>query len=280
MPGCSWPWRSPAGYVGMIVNVLLQASRWIASIVAILAALIFIGLGIQNAGRPEDVYGYPMAAERLVHGESIYADPRPQDDRLTYRHAPWLAWLWVGLNRLPAPVLLWQLASLAAAVFVIVSLARLRGHAGLLLAALALPLLGAVPHANVGILMTALLVWRRADPWSVGIAASLKIYPLLLCVGYIAERRWRDLATAVGLAGLLWLPALWSGIGDWVPPPGLQSHPLFPVAAAVTVGISLLLALRRSRWTWLAVGAALPVSIPHYVGIEYIWAAARRLTRH
>lgn len=259
-----------------VTTFLIAASRWVAFSVAVLAALIFIGLGIRNAGRPEDVYGYPLAAERLVAGESIYADPRPQDDRLTYRHAPWLAWLWVGLNRLPNPVLLWQLASLAGALYVIVSLGRLGGHAGLILAALALPLLGAVPHANVGILMTALLVWRRADPWSVGIAASLKIYPLLLCIGYIAERRWRDLAIAVGLAGVLWLPALWSGIGEWVPVPPLASHPLLPISGAIALGASLWLAWRRSRWCWLAIGAALPLGVPHYVGIEYIWVAARR----
>jgi hypothetical protein len=226
------------------------------------------------------VYGYQIAGERVVAGESIYADPRSGDDRLTYRHAPWLAILWAGLNALPDPVLLWRLASLAGAAYVVLAMARLGGHAGLLLAALSLPILGAVPHANVGTLMLALLVWRRADPVSVAIAASLKIYPLLLVLGYIAERRWRDVMIALAVTAALWAPAPLFGLADYVPPPaevGVGQWAI--VAAPIALAACAWLAWRRSPWTWLAVGAALPVAVPHYVGINYLWVAARRLTR-
>lgn len=257
---------------------LTEVARLVALTVAILAAVLFIGLGIENAGGPPDYQGYAIAADRLTHGESLYLDPRPGDDRLTYRHAPWLAALWIPLNALPFGSLLWQLASLAAAVYIIWSLARLGGHAGLILAALALPLLGTIPHANVGTLMLALLVWRRADPWSIGIAASLKIYPLLLVLGYVAERRWRDVLIAVSVTVTLWVPALLFGIADFVPPPaevGLGRWVI--VAAPIALVVCVWLAWRRSRWTWLALGAALPLAVPHYVGINYLWVAARRL---
>ncbi|HET6380184.1 MAG TPA: glycosyltransferase 87 family protein [candidate division Zixibacteria bacterium] len=258
---------------------VVPAARLLCLAVALLAAFIFIGLGIRNAGGPEDVYGYQLAAERLVAGESLYADPRPQDDRLTYRHAPWLAMLWVPLNLLPDPLLVWRAASFLAAVYVIVTVFRLGGHAGLILAALSLPLLGAVPHSNVGMLMLALLISRRADPWSVGVAASLKLYPLLLVLGYVAERRWRDAGIAVALTAVLWAPAVLYGIGDYVPPPSeVGLGPVAYVLAPAVLAVLGWLAWRRSRWSWVAIGAALPVIVPHYVGMQYVLVAARRLT--
>lgn len=266
----------------LVAGSVTRIPQYVALTAAVLGAVVLIGAGYaEHPGNTADWVGYALAADRFMAGDSLYADPSPGTSSLDYRHAPWLAWLWVPLNALPFGALLWQAASLAAACYIIVSLLRLGDWPGMVMAAMALPLLGSIPHANVGTLMVALLMWRRADPISVGIAGSLKIYPLLLCAGYVAERRWRDCAITVGIAGVLWLPALWSGIGDWVPLPGRGIFPS-PIPELL-LGTGLLLvgwmAYRRSRWTWLGVGALLPVGIPHGVGVQYTWVAARVLDR-
>lgn len=246
--------------------------------VLLLAAVLFIGLGIRDAGKPDDLYTYQLAAERIVQGQQLYVNPGFAHD-LTYLSAPWVAWLWIPLNGLPGDLgpALWRVACLAAALSVIVTLGRVRGPAGPLLAAMALPMLGAVPQGNVGVLMVGLLVVRRADPWSVAIATSLKVYPLLLVLGYVAERRWRDLALALGLAAGLWLPALLFNIGDWrIPPPvgAILPASVLPWLVPALGAVLVMLAIRGSRWIWLAIGASMPLAIHHNVGVEYVWMAA------
>ena len=68
-----------------------------------------------------------------------------------------------------------------------------------------------LPAGNVTTLMVGALVLAlrtRAGPIVVGLAASLKVFPLLLVAGYVAERRWRAAAVATAVAGVLWLHVL------------------------------------------------------------------------
>lgn len=243
--------------------------------VAVLAGIVFIGIRmVVPATSPGDESAYWFAAERLRSGEPLYTTAVSDPESL-YRYAPWLAWLWMPLTLLPQPIayFVWEGLLLACGLYIIVTLARM-GPAGMVLAALALPLIGAVESGNAGTIMVALLMWRRADPWSVGIAASLKVYPLLLCAGYIAQRRWRDCIIAVTVAAVLWAPALLYGLSGY-PTEGRREALLWLAIPAVLAVAAM--ALARTRWTWVAVAAALPVALPHGVGIEYLWVAARRL---
>jgi hypothetical protein len=262
----------------------IRIARLVSVAVLLLRATLLIGLGVwmgwsvtdggvSEAGKPDDWYAYSLGAERILHGQPLYLDPGYAHD-LTWRFAPWLAFLWVPLNALGAlGPNLWLLLCFASAAYVIASLFRLGGSAGVMLSVMALSLVGAIPQGNVGLPMLALLVWRRADPWSIAIAASLKVYPLLLALAFVAERRWRDLALTVGLTVALWLPALAFNIGDWRAPgpAGIQA----PLGVVLLAGlVPLALAVRGSRWTRLAVGAFIPVGVGHYVGSEYVWLAA------
>lgn len=253
--------------------------------VAVLAGLTLIGIRVLvPATSPGDESAYWYAALRIREGEPLYYIAPGADTETIYRYAPWLAWVWIPLTFLPQPVayLLWEGLLLACAVYIIWRLASLGGPAAAVLAALALPMLGAVESGNVQTALIAALMFFRAGPVSVGLAGSLKVYPLALCIGYVAERRWRDLVIAVGLTGILWLPAIAYGFTDY--PADVQyvngSAWAFwwaPLLVAPVLGVTGWLAARGSRWTWLAVGAALPLVVPHYVGITFIFVAAVRL---
>lgn len=263
IPQSSIGWRLVAESVGF----------WLALAVAILSGLFFIGIGaFAPPSSPGDESAYWLAAQRITHGGPLFTQVVTDEEEL-YRYAPWLAWLWIPLTWLPQSVayLVWEAFLLACAVYVVATFAKM-GGAGVVIAALCLPLVGAVASGNVGTAVIALLVWRRSDPWSVGIAGSLKLYPLLLCAGYVAERRWRDCIIAVGVAAVLWLPVAFYGLSGY-PAQGGQAGSLLILPALAVVGI---MAWTSTRWTWIAVGLAMPL-LPHYVGVSYLWVAARRL---
>jgi hypothetical protein len=76
-------------------------------------------------------------------------------------------------------------------------------------------LISNLPAANVTGLIVgalALTLGTRAGPVVVGLAASLKIFPILLVLGYVAERRWGSALVAMGVAATLWLHVLAFGL--------------------------------------------------------------------
>jgi len=106
-----------------------------------------------------------------------------------------------------------------------------------------------------------------------GLAGSLKVFPLLLVAGYVAERRWLSAVVSVGVAAVLWLHVLvfdapvFTRIGGpsfYVG--GISLYAASPILwTLVSVGggaLLITLAIRRSRWTWLAASAAIPLAVP------------------
>jgi hypothetical protein len=254
----------------------------------VLGSVLLIGSQLQFPFEKADLYAYRDAANRLLAGASLYP-PSDPDAGNVFRYAPWFAAAWIPFAVLgDAGVAAWRLVVLLSACYVVGSLLWSRTPAAVVLAGLSLPLLASPVLGNVETPLVALLVWRRCDSWSVGIAGSLKLYPLLLCAGYVAERRWRDGAIAIGTAGLLWLPALLLGLTDYVTDPGgangamggfLWDHGLFFPAFAL-VGLTIaILAARRSRWTWVAASLAIPWSVPRYTGqpMVFLWPALRAM---
>ncbi len=106
-----------------------------------------------------------------------------------------------------------------------------------------------------------------------GLAASLKVFPLVLLAGYVAERRWIAAVLATIITAVLWLTVLAFDLPLYL----RMGQPTFyvggislfavspilwlPVALASTA-VVLALAVRGSRWTWLAAGAAIPLAVP------------------
>jgi hypothetical protein len=264
--------------------------RLVAAFAAAGSAVLLIGSGwIPTHG--SDAVAYQLAAERLRSGLPLYP-AMSADAAMAYRYAPWFAVVWIPLSYLPTSVSLGLLTLAAcAAVAYMTSVAwRLGGHVGVIFGILMFAQLGAAPGGNIGPIMTAIVVWalpRRWGPLAIGLYASLKIYPILLVAGYLAERRWREACTAIGVAVVLWLPAIWFGLDYYIHDPGgggISLYALSPALwAAVAVGLlgaTGLLAMRGSRWTWVAAAASIPLAPPRVFAADvgYLLAGARRLT--
>ena len=250
-----------------------RAGRLVALAVAALGVVLLIGSGMSPGVKP-DADAYWQAALRLREGEALYLPISAYADEIDiYRYAPWFAYAWVPLTWLPQEVAytVWRGLLLAGAVAAGVPLVRTRTAAGFVMALLMVGLLASNNQAaNVTPLIVgalALALPTRAGPVVVGLAGSLKIFPLLLVAGYVAERRWRDAAVSLGVAAVLWLHVLAFGAADYPTGWGGVSFyrlapVLWPAVAALLLGSLAWLVVRRSPWSWLVAGAAIPVVVP------------------
>jgi hypothetical protein len=254
-----------------------RLARLLAMLVAVLGVGLLIGAALSVTVRP-DAEAYWLAAQRLRDGLALYGGPRGDETEI-YRYAPWFAFAWVPLTYLGHDLAfgVWRFALLAATAGAVWPLVRRPTAASVTLAVLMGGLLlSSLPQANATPLMVGLLaigVRSRVGPILLGLAGSLKVFPLLLVVGYVAERRWLSAAVAIGVAMMLWLNILafdillYTQIGGpsfyvgGVSLYGVSPLIWLPVAAVVML-VVLALAWRRSPWTWLAAGAAIPLTVP------------------
>ncbi|MDP9468345.1 MAG: hypothetical protein M3P32_06345 [Chloroflexota bacterium] len=272
-----------------------RIARVVAVAVAALGAVLLIGAGFTPQVTP-DADAYWHAAQRLREGLPLYA-VASGDETQIYRYAPWFAYAWVPLTYLSQAnaYLVWRGVLLLGALVAVRPMLRRKTPASITLALLMGSLLiSNLPAANVTTLMIGALVVSlptRAGPIVVGLAGSLKVFPLLLVAGYVAERRWRDAAVAIGVAGALWLHVLAFGLSSYptsvnggsfyVGGTSLYSlaAPLWLVAGVVLIAGIVVLAVRRSPWTWLVSGAAIPTVVPRVwlPDAAYLLPAAERL---
>jgi hypothetical protein len=211
-----------------------------------------------------DVSAYEGAARRLVDGQSLYPPLSDERSADVFRYAPWFAVAWVPMLALPevARDALWSgilIVSSVAAAWPLLSHRRLVVTVtGLFAAAW---LLGGAKYGNVEPLMIALLVWgvpRRWGPVAVGIAASLKIAPILLVLVWVGRREWGKVALGLGVAALLLAPML---LYD------LSSYPIEATA---------LISVRRAFGdvAWIALVAVLGVAAILASRTRFAWAVA------
>ncbi|MGZ8562946.1 MAG: glycosyltransferase 87 family protein [Candidatus Limnocylindria bacterium] len=255
-----------------------RIARLIAIAAAALGAVLLIGAGFTPHVTP-DADAYWHAAQRLREGLPLYA-AASGDETQIYRYAPWFAYAWVPLTYLGQAnaYLVWRGILLLAAAASVWPMLRRATPASLTLAVLMASLLVSnLPAANVTTLMVGALVVAlrtRAGAIVIGLAASLKVFPLLLVAGYVAERRWREAAVAAGVASVLWLHVLAFGLSTYPTivnggsfyVGGTSLYSLTPVvwlgAAAAVLALIVVLAARGSPWTWLVSGAAIPTVVP------------------
>jgi hypothetical protein len=244
---------------------------------AVLGVIVLIGAALSSNVQP-DADAYWHAALRLRDGGALYGGPLGDETEI-YRYAPWFAFAWVPLTYLGqgGAYLAWRTILVAATMAAIWPLLRRPSAASVTLAVLVGGLLiSNLPAGNVTPLIVGTLVVgvrSRAGPLLLGLAASLKLFPLVLVAGYLAERRWMSAVIATLVTAALWLTLLFfdlplylrmgqptfyvGGISLFAVSPVLWL-PVALAAAAVVVG----LAVRGSRWTWLAAGAAIPLAVP------------------
>ncbi len=132
-------------------------------------------------------------------------------------------------------------------------------------------LIGMAASGNVQPLMVAWLVWgveRRSGPLWIGLAASLKAVPLLYVIVYVGRRQWWRASATLALTAILTAPMLLFPLPPLVTDFGGSnslsniSPVLWALVAAAAIAVALFLALRRSRYAWLATGAAVVLALP------------------
>ena len=240
-----------------------------------MALAVILGVGISElwfavtAWTQTDAAAYWNAAMRLRHGQDLYPMVANVEASDVYRYAPWLAWLTVPFTYLSVQVAgaLWSTMLVAGSVAAVVPLAR---QGAWVAVAFFFPILiGISAYGNVQALLIAALVWsvgRRSGPLWVGVAASLKIFPILFAIPWLMRGQWWRAGAAVLVTALLWAPALLYDLRGYVTEAGqaglFSSTLVWSVVAAGAVLIAAWLA--RTRYGLLASATAVVLSAPRF----------------
>ena len=239
------------------------------------ALAVIIGIGIVNLWYAvthwtlSDAGAYWEAGMRLRDGAPLYPELASAEGSEIYRYAPWFAWLSVPWTVLPQWLagVLWSGLLLGASALALLPLMRVR--AWVVVAFFAPILVGISAVGNVQPVIVAALVLgveRRSGPLWVGLAASLKIFPLLLALVYAGRRQWLRFGVTVALAGLLWAPApLLYDLTSYPVSAGEAAGLIaFPVLYFVVTGLAMgaTFALAPTRWGWLAGATTVVLTLP------------------
>jgi hypothetical protein len=255
----------------------------------IVAVAVIIGVGISElwfavtGWTQSDATAYWHAAQRLRESQPLYPVVSDVEASDVYRYAPWFAWLAVPFTFLPVQIAgaIWSAILVAASVLAVVPLAR--QQAWLQVAFFFPILIGISAYGNVQALMIAPMAWsvdRRSGPVWVGIAASLKIFPILFVLTYLGRREWRKAIAAVVVATLLWAPALFLNMRGYVTDVGqaglFSSAVVYYLVAGACVLAAVVLARTRFAWVASAIAVILGASRFFIYDLTYLLAATRR----
>jgi hypothetical protein len=234
---------------------------------------------------PVDAGAYLDAAERLRDGHPLYQAASPEAHEV-YRYAPWFAYFWVPLVDLPRDVVahVWSLTMLACGVYACAPLFRHGSPAGITLGALCLAFLAETAmFGNAHPLVVALLVFglrRDSAPVWVGVAASLKLVPILFVLPWLLRGEWRRPLAAIATTALLCSHMLLFDLGGYVATPGsgllsvyAVSPALWVVLTGATFVATLLVGRGRSDRAWAGVAALSYIGPPRVV-LSYLAFAA------
>ncbi len=249
---------------------------WRGARIIVIALLVGVGINHLYWALTDwnlvDMNVYWEAAQRIRAGEPLYADG--SNTFHAYRYAPWFAAAWVPLTYLPEAFVgaAWSGVLLAASAAVLWPLARLRTTPARLLVVMMLPLLiPMVTGGNVQPLMVAALLYglpRRSGPVWVGLAASLKVTPILFVLVYLGRREWARAATTLVVAAVLLSPALLLGLSPTTVDPGpVAALPaispfVYIGAVAITSLAALWVNAKRPRYGLVAAALAAVVALP------------------
>ena len=241
----------------------------------IVALAVIAGVGVNYIYQAvhlwslSDSTAYWNAAMRLREGAALYPTVGNVEASDVYRYAPWFAWLTVPFTYLPMRLAgaIWSLILVAASVAAVVPLAQ-RG-AWIQVAFFFPILIGISAFGNVQALLVASLVWT-VDRWSgpawIGVAASLKIFPILFALTYLGRRQWLRALAAVTVAAILWAPALLYDLRGYVTESGqaglFNNTVVWMVVAAGAAAAAL--ALARTWAGWLASAVAVVLGAPRF----------------
>lgn len=249
----------------------------------IVALAVIIGIGFNHVWwsiadwHLDDMNAYWDAGVRLRTGQELFP---PITDVLAsevYRYSPWFAWLWAPVTNLPRLLVevAWSVVLLAASLAAVWPMARRGAWIGV---AFFLPILiGISAGGNVHALLIAALVWtveRRSGPVWIGVAASLKLFPILFALTYLGRRQWWRAAVAAAVSAILLVPYLLYDLTNYVTTAGgaalLWDWPAV-YGAVVLAAVIAALGLARTPWGWLASSAAVVLALPRSFLYDVTW---------
>jgi hypothetical protein len=226
-----------------------------------------------------DMDVYWNAATQWREAGNPYALVAGASDHTVFRYAPWFAASWVPLTFLPrlAVEVVWSLALVGASAAALLLLLQAHGRGALPLAILMGGLLiGISASGNVQPLVVLSLVWgleRRSGPIWIALAASLKVVPILLVLVYAGRREWSRVALTLALTAVLWAPTLaferptLTTAFDYGGASGSLANvnvAVWGVVATSSVALAAWIAVRRSRYAWLAAAVSAILVLPRF----------------
>jgi hypothetical protein len=223
-----------------------------------------------------DVRAYYDAGVRLNDGLPLYPAYANPDVAEFYRYPPLLAIAFRPLALLPFPAAaaFWEAVVVASLVATVWWIGPRRRTTWLALGMLGLPIAWAVAIGQAQVPVTFLTA--LAAPWSIALAANVKLFPALVALWWIGRREWRPLglflAYTAGLV-LLQLALEPQATVDFLGTLTLQQvgevrnlspYAISPLlwAALVVVGVLLALRLAPRRWGWAAAVALSVLATP------------------
>jgi hypothetical protein len=239
-----------------------------------------------------DVRAYYDAGARLNAGLPLYpaaADPNAAE---FYRYPPLLAIAFRPLALLPYPVAagVWEAITLAAAALTVHRLGGRCAETWLAVGMLGLPIAWAVSIGQAQVVVTFLTA--VAAPWSIALAAHLKLFPALLALWWLGRREWRPLGRFVGWAtGLAILQLVLApqatldflgtlNVGQMGDVRTLSPYAVSPLlwVGLVAAGVLVTLRLAPTRWGWAAAVALSVLATPRLLAymLMTLLAAVRR----
>jgi hypothetical protein len=272
------------------VRLRLSRLRWPQLLVIALCLGFGLALTLANvqSWELEDAEAYWNAAIRLRQGQDLYIPaPAVGDEMIAYRYAPWLAWLWVPLTLLPKGLVqvVWSALLVTAVAVSLAPLVRARSVAALcLLGVLGGLLIRTASTGNVHALMIAALVWgipRRSGPLWIGLAASVKVAPILYALVYAGRREWWRMAASFGVGAILWAPVLLYDLSRYPTDPG-ESFSLLsvlgPIPWIIAAGVcaASVFVVSRTRYAWVAGSVAVLAAVPRLALYDLTYLLAWR----
>jgi hypothetical protein len=244
--------------------------RVVANLVLFFFAVIGAGAGVavgwmHIVGDPlADAHAYYDAAARLNAGAPLYpAGIDPSSNRI-YLYPPLLAVLLRPLALLPYVwfALVWELIVGIAFVLLLHRLGARRKSTWIAIGLLGVPIGWALSVAQAHVPMT--LLMAIGQPWSIAVAANIKLFPALIALWWVGRRNWESVAAfAVWTMLLVLAQALiepdgslaflksvgFAQIGEVR---NFSPFALSPLAWYVLVfaGCAAILVSARSRWGW------------------------------
>ena len=188
---------------------------------------------------------------------------------LGYPYPPLLAILWRPLALLPWPVAaaIWEVVILAAFLATVWWLGPRRKETWFAIGILALPIAWCIAIGQAQVILT--LFSAIGTPWSVALAANIKLFPALIALWWIGRREWRrfgQFVAAMAVLGLIQLILAPQASLDYLTAINLHQvgsssalrnispYAISPLlwAGCVVAGGLAVLALARTRFGWAA----------------------------